>query len=197
MIAEQYLQVNTEEKEIRALLRQAGSFEKGFELMVRTYQQRLYAHIRRILPDHHQSDDVLQNTFLKAWKGYHNFRGDSQLYTWLYRIATNEALSLLRSDKRRQIHTGTEADTEQLAGSLNAGDAGGDEISRRLHDAIRKLPPKQQAIFNMKYFDEMTYEDMAAVTGTSVGALKASYHHAVKKIERAVLREYPGPAKPG
>ncbi len=164
--------------------------------MVKTYQQPLYAHIRRMLPDHHQSDDVLQNTFLKAWKGYRDFRGDSQLYTWLYRIATNEALSMLRSNKRRQTHTSIDTDTEQLAGSLHAEDAGGEEISLRLHDAIRKLPPKQQAIFNMKYFDEMTYVDMAAVTGTSVGALKASYHHAVKKIERAVLRESRAPDSP-
>ncbi len=137
--------------------------------------------------NHNDSDDVLQNTFIKVWKGLPGFRGESQLFTWLYRIASNEALSFLK--KNRPYHSLSLNDAEQeLAGHTDDDPLyTGDEISKKLQQAILSLPPKQRLIFNMKYFEEMKYKDISAVLGTSIGALKASYHLAVKKIEKQIL----------
>jgi len=153
-------------------------------MIVDKYGSKLYWHIRRIVITHDDADDVLQNTFLNAWRNIGSFRFESSLYTWLYSISTNEALTLLR--KREKESSIPLDDLESLFGSSAEGSSyfDGDEASAKLQNAILKLPDKQRAVFNMKYFDDMSYEDMSGVTGTSVGALKASYHHAVKKIEQ-------------
>ncbi len=143
--------------------------------------RRLYWHIRKILLDHDDTDDVLQNTFIKVWRSLENFKEESQLYTWLYRIATNESLNFLNQKKKR---AGIPLDevSEFLESNLN-NDFKGDEIQLILQKAILTLPDKQRIVFNMKYFDNLKYEEMSVILETSVGALKASYHHAVKKIE--------------
>ncbi len=176
-----------EDREILDLSLNPNSREEGFTLLVKKYQNRLYWHIRRLVIEHEDADDVLQNTFLKAWQGLAKFRQESQLYTWLYRVATNEALSFMKKTQRSRSvpfeegGAGLSKLVEQSAG------ISGDEISLKLQKAILMLPAKQRLVFNMKYFDEMKYEEISAVLGTSVGALKASYHHAVKKIEKQVL----------
>ncbi len=166
------------------MYRDAGTRNYAFNLIVRKYQERLYWHIRRIIIDHDDSDDVIQNTFLKVWCGLETFREDSQLYTWLYRIATNEALTFIKK-KRTKFFLPIVDVEQQLSRSLES-DAyfNGNEIQKKLQEAILKLPDKQRIVFNMKYFEEMKYEEISEVLGTSVGALKASFHHAVKKIEK-------------
>ena len=155
----------------------------AFNLLVREYQKRLYWHIRKILIDHDDTDDVLQNVFIKVWKNLDGFEGESQLFTWLYRIATNESITFLNQKKKR---AGIPLDdvSHFLANNLESDSYfKGDEIQAKLQKAILTLPDKQRIVFNMKYFDEMKYEEMSQILETSVGALKASYHHAVKKIE--------------
>lgn len=162
----------------------------AFSKLVNTYQERLYWHIRRIVIDHDDADDVLQNTFIKAFKNLDRFREDSQLFTWLYRIATNESLTFLKK-KKRNIFVSMDEVEHSLSGKLEADpEMSGDAIQLKLQQAILTLPTKQRAVFNMKYFDEMKYDEIAEVTGTSVGALKASYHHAVKKIEAFVKLQF-------
>jgi RNA polymerase sigma-70 factor (ECF subfamily) len=154
-----------------------------FRVVMQRYQKKLYWHIRRMLVDHDDTDDVLQNTFIKVWKALDGFKEDAQLYTWLYRIATNETLSFIRQRKfDLQIRFG---DVEYSIESKLTEEHyfQGDAIQKKLQMAIQTLPEKQRLVFNMKYFEEMRYEDMSSVLETSVGALKASYHHAVKKIE--------------
>lgn len=154
----------------------------AFELIVEAYSERLYWHIRRMVTYHEDADDVLQNTYIKIWKNISSFRGDSKVYTWLYRIATNEALDHIRKNKKLQT---VGADGESVEYDNAHGDMYFDSemAEARLHKAIAALPEKQRLVFNLKYFEEMKYEDMAEVTGTSVGALKASYSLAVKKIK--------------
>ena len=156
----------------------------AFSGIVRSYQERLYWHIRKMVLSHEDANDVLQNTFMKAWNGLDGFRGDAQISTWLYRIATNETLTFLANKRMRNL-TSMDDDEALLLNSLKS-DAyiDGDELQIRLQSAIVTLPEKQRIVFNMKYFDDITYEQMEAILGTSVGALKASYHHAVKKIEK-------------
>ena len=158
----------------------------AFNLLVKKYQQKVYYHIRRMVIDHDDANDVTQNTFIKAWKGLSNFREDAKLFTWLYRIATNEALSFLR--KKRTVLMVPIVNVErQLADKLMHDPLiKADQLQMRLQKAILSLPEKQRLVFNMKYYDEMKYEEMSAILGTSVGALKASYHHAVKKIEKYI-----------
>jgi RNA polymerase sigma-70 factor, ECF subfamily len=159
------------------------SRNEALGLLISKYQQKLYWHIRKMVVSHDDSDDVLQNTFIKIWKGLENFKGESALYTWLYRIATNEALSFLR--KKQTENTQSIHPIEyQLSKSLESDVYfKGDEIQLKLQQAILTLPEKQRIVFNMRYFDEMPYEEMSEILETSVGALKASYHHAAKKIE--------------
>ncbi len=155
----------------------------AFNLLVRQYQKRLYWHIRKILIDHDDTDDVLQNVFIKVWKNLHNFKGESQLFTWLFRIATNESINFLNQKKKR-AGVPLDAVSSFLANNLESDSYfKGDEIQAKLQKAILTLPDKQRIVFNMKYFDAMKYEEMSGILETSVGALKASYHHAVKKIE--------------
>ena len=156
----------------------------AFSGIVRSYQERLYWHIRKMVLSHEDANDVLQNTFMKAWNGLDGFRGDAQISTWLYRIATNETLTFLANKRMRNL-TSMDDDEALLLNNLKS-DAyiDGDDLQIRLQKAIVTLPEKQRIVFNMKYFDDITYEQMEAILGTSVGALKASYHHAVKKIEK-------------
>jgi len=156
----------------------------AFNLLVRKYQERLYWHIRRMVIHHSDADDVIQNTLLKVWTGLENFREDSQLFTWLYRIATNEALTFLKRKRNRYLLPLVDVEG-QLTSSIESDPyMNGNEVQIQLQKAILTLPEKQRLVFNMKYYEEMKYEDMSEVLGTSIGALKASYHHAVKKIEK-------------
>jgi len=175
-----------QDKEIIELFGNPSTREKAFKLIVENYQERLYWHIRKIVLSHDDTDDVLQNTFVKVWKGLKDFRWDAGLYTWMYRIATNEALNHLNDRKRRRFGSGDDVE-DILLQNLEADEYfDGDEIQMQLQKAIAKLPHKQRIVFNMKYFDDMKYSDMAEILETSVGALKASYHHAVKKIEETL-----------
>jgi RNA polymerase sigma-70 factor (ECF subfamily) len=152
-------------------------------MLVRTYQQRVYWHVRKMVIDHDDADDLTQEVFIKVHKSIDSFREDSQLFTWIYRIATNECLTFLNK-KRKRFFLPIEDIGQQLSAKLDSStDLSGDEIQKKLQKALLQLPDKQRLVFNMKYFDDLTYEDMAEITSTSVGALKASYHHAVKKIE--------------
>jgi RNA polymerase sigma-70 factor (ECF subfamily) len=157
--------------------------------LVETYSQKLYWHIRRLVILHEDADDALQNTFINAWKSIGNFRSESSVYTWLYTIATNEALALIK--KRKRNATVSIDDLSSYFASSREGSTwfDGDEAQMKLQNAILKLPEKQRIVFNLKYFDEMTYEEMSKVLKTSEGALKASYHHAVKKIEKIIIND--------
>jgi RNA polymerase sigma factor (sigma-70 family) len=161
--------------------------ERAFEGMVKKYQEKLYWHVRRMVVEHEDANDVLQNMFVKAWKGLDNFREDSQLYTWLYRIATNESLTFLDSKKRRNNVIVAEGDNDLSSNIKATENYDGNKVEWKLQLAIQQLPEKQRAVFNLRYFDEMPYAEMSAVLETSEGALKASYHHAVKKIEEFIL----------
>ncbi len=161
----------------------------AFKQIIEKYQERLYWHIRKIVISHEDSDDILQNTFVKVWRGLSQFREDAKLYTWLYRIATNESLTFLKQKKKRQSIPFLDVE-HHLANTLESDHYfNGEQIELKLQKAILTLPEKQRLVFNMKYFDEMKYEDMSGILDTSVGALKASYHHAVKKIEK-YLKEH-------
>ena len=178
-----------QDKEIFEMFKDLSTREEAFKLIVKNYQERLYWHIRKIVISHDDTDDVLQNTFVRVWKGLKNFRWDAALYTWMYRIATNESLSFLEEKKRRCFGTGDDIE-DILLGSLKADEYfDGDEIQMQLQRAIAKLPGKQRIVFNMKYFDSMKYSEISEILETSVGALKASYHHAVKKIEETLRLE--------
>ena len=148
------------------------------------YQEKLYWHIRKIVIRHDDADDVLQNTFIKVWKSLDKFREASKLYTWLYRIATNESLTFLKQQKTKYLLPLEDHENSLKNSLMSDVYFNGDEIQLKLQKAILTLPEKQRIVFNMKYFDEMKYDDMAEILKTSVGALKASFHHAVKKIEK-------------
>ncbi|UKJ08840.1 RNA polymerase sigma factor [Solitalea lacus] len=171
------------DKDLLTRFRSESTRNLAFSLLIEKYQKRLYWHIRRLVIDHDDADDVIQEVFIKVWKNLDNFREDSLLYTWLYRIATNESITFLNRQKMRasenfEDHAGYLVD--KLTDSIYVD---GNHIQMKLQRAILTLPEKQRIVFNIKYFDEMKYEDMSEILGTSVGALKASYHHAVKKIE--------------
>jgi RNA polymerase sigma-70 factor (ECF subfamily) len=160
----------------------------AFNLLVRQYQKRLYWHIRKMVIDHDDTDDILQNVFIKAFNGLANFREDSKIFTWLYRIATNECITFLNAKKRRFFIPMVDVENQLSQNLENDSYFNGDRIQMRLQQAILTLPEKQRLVFNMKYFEDMKYDDMSEILGTSVGALKASYHHAVKKIEEFMKR---------
>jgi RNA polymerase sigma-70 factor (ECF subfamily) len=156
----------------------------AFNLLVKKYQQRMYHHIRRIVVDHDDANDVLQNAFIKVWNNLDQFREDSQLFTWLYRIATNESLGFLKTKKRRFFIPIADVESELNQKLINSPDLNVNKLELKLQQAILKLPEKQRVVFNLRYYDEMKYEEMSEVLNTSVGALKASYHHAVQKVEK-------------
>ncbi|MFN3793266.1 MAG: RNA polymerase sigma factor [Chitinophagaceae bacterium] len=172
--------------EDRALLQQfkvAQTKERAFTDLMKKYQERLYWHIRRLVVEHEDANDVLQNMFIKVWNGLENFREDSQLYTWLYRIATNECLSFLEQQKKRSA-VSFEDIQEGLSEQVKAAENfDANKLEWKLQLAIQQLPEKQRVVFTLRYYDEMPYEEMSRVLETSEGALKASYHHAAKKIE--------------
>jgi len=173
----------TDEAQLVKQLQSKTSKEQAFRALLSLYKERLYWHIRNIVKSHDDADDVLQNTFIKIYKNIDNFKGDSKLFSWMYRIATNEAITLLNKNaKRLQI---TSEELQQLAINNLTSDVyfEGDAIQLKLQKAIATLPEKQQLVFNMKYFEDIKYKDMSVILKTSEGALKASYHIAVKKIE--------------
>jgi len=164
------------------------SKEYAYTQIVKKYQEKLYWHIRRMVIEHEDTNDVLQNMFIKVWKSIENFREESSLYTWLYRIATNESLTFIEKQKKRMAISIDDEDRSYLTGKLKADthfDAS--KIEWKLQLAIQLLPDKQRTVFNLRYYDEMPYQEMSRVLETSEGALKASYHHAVKKVEEYLL----------
>ncbi len=164
-------------------LQNTNDKELAFKELITQYKERLYWHIRKIVISHDDADDVLQNTFIKIYKNIHKFKQDSKLYSWMYRIATNEAITFLRK-RAKQHHVSIENYQQELIGNLQDDTFfTGDEIQLILQKAIATLPQKQQLVFNMKYFDDLKYQEISEIVETSVGSLKASYHHAVKKIE--------------
>ena len=164
-------------------LRSPETRNYGFNLLVREYQRRVYWLVRKMVIDHDDANDVTQEIFMKVHRNIDGFREDSKLFTWIYRIATNESLSFLRARRRRLFLPIHDVERE-LSGLIDSGKGiDGNEIERKLQQAILTLPEKQRLVFNMKYFDDLSYEQIAEITGTSVGALKASHHHAVRKIE--------------
>ncbi len=175
--------MENDDRGLLELLKHDHTKGQAFQILVKTYQERLYWHIRKIVLNHDDADDVLQNTFMKVWRNLDKFREESSLYTWLYRIATNESITFVNSVKKRSLIPMNDTTEFLLQNMVSDEFFEGDEIQVRLQEAILKLPEKQRIVFNMKYFDDMKYEDMSEILETSVGALKASFHHAVKKIE--------------
>ena len=172
-----------EDKELLLKLRTPDTRNYGFNMLVRAYQQKVYWLVRKMVIDHDDADDLTQEVFIKIHKAIDNFRGDSQLYTWIYRIATNECLTFLAKKKRR-FFLPLEDVSKELSSKIDSAPyLTGDDIQKKLQKALLTLPDKQRLVFNMKYYDDLPYEDISQITNTSVGALKASYHHAVKKIE--------------
>ena len=179
--------VTTHDSELLIQFRDPATKEKAYTQIIRKYQEKLYWHIRRMVVDHEDANDVLQNVFIRVWNGLENFREDAQLYTWLYRIATNECLSFLEQQKKRSSISLDEEDTG-LENKVRADKYfDPNKLEWKLQVAIQQLPEKQRLVFSLRYYDEMPYEEMSKVLETSEGALKASYHHAVKKIEDYIL----------
>jgi len=179
--------VSIHDSELLVQFRNPNTREKAFTAIIKKYQEKLYWHIRRMLVDHEDTNDVLQNVFIRVWNGLDNFREDAQLYTWLYRIATNESLTFIEQRKKKASVSLDDAESN-LTDKIKADkhfDA--NKLEWKLQVAIQQLPEKQRIVFNLRYYDEMPYEEMSRVLETSEGALKASYHHAVKKIEDYIL----------
>lgn len=175
-----------EDQELIKKLTREDTRNFAFNQLVRKYQERIYWHVRKMVLDHDDTNDVVQEVFIKVWKNLHRFRQDSKLYTWIYRIATNECLNFLKKKKRTSLLSLTDYQDVLVSKLDMSVQMDGDAIEIKLQKALLTLPDKQRLVFNMKYFDDMKYDQMAEITGTSVGALKASYHHAVKKIEKFI-----------
>ncbi|MEZ5037712.1 MAG: RNA polymerase sigma factor [Chitinophagales bacterium] len=165
-------------------LQQLETKESAFKVLMELYQKRLYFHIYRYLNNHDDTNDVLQNTFIKVWRNIENFRNECTLYSWLYRIAGNEAITFINSNTKRIT---VDVDTNNVANIGNIDSIDGDKIELKLQAALEQLPEKQKQIFILRYYDEMPYKEMSEILETSEGALKASYHHAAKKIETFLL----------
>ena len=177
---------DTSDAELLIQFRNPASKESAFTSIIKKYQEKLYWHVRRMVVNHDDANDVLQNVFLKVWNGLENFREDSQLYTWLYRIATNESLTFLDQQKKKSTVSLSDVETG-LANKVTADkNFDANRLEWKLQLAIQQLPEKQKLVFNLRYYDEMPYEEMSRILDTSEGALKASYHHAVKKIEEFI-----------
>lgn len=180
-------QPKLQDEQLVALLRTEHTREQGFRLLMSRYQERLYLHIRRMVDGHEDANDVLQNCLLKVFRNIDAFKGESALYTWLYRIATNEALTYLKKRQRRAVQF-LPAEEVVSAQHMQADSwMDGEEIRQRLQQAMNELPDRQKQVFVLRYYDELSYQEMAEILQTSVGGLKASYHHAVKKIERFLI----------
>ena len=169
-------------------LQNPATQEAGFKILIKEYQQPLYWHIRKIVFDHEDADDVLQNTYIKVFKNIKNFRGESKLFSWMYRIATNEALTFIKQKSRKlglSLNEFNEKQVNQLEDDVYFK---GDAIALKLQLAVANLPEKQRLVFNLKYYEELKYDEISEILETSVGGLKASYHHAVKKIKNELDR---------
>ncbi|MDP4264453.1 MAG: sigma-70 family RNA polymerase sigma factor [Bacteroidota bacterium] len=175
------------DNELLVQFRDPGTKEKAYTAIIKKYQEKLYWHIRRMVVDHEDANDVLQNVLIRVWKGLENFREDSQLYTWLYRVATNESLTFLEQQKKKAAVSLNDVESG-LSNKIRA-DQNFDfnKLEWKLQLAIQQLPEKQRVVFSLRYYEEMPYEEMSRVLETSEGALKASYHHAVKKIEDYII----------
>jgi RNA polymerase sigma-70 factor (ECF subfamily) len=181
--------IQIDDQDILRLIRKPETKDRGFRILIEQYQRRIYQVIRRMVIIHEDADDLTQNTFIKAYRHLDKFREDSGLYTWIYRIAVNETLSFLEKKKKRFFFS-VDDHQEKLESYIDQpGSLDGNEIEKKLAKALLTLPEKQRLVFHLKYQEEMTYEQMSEVTGTSIGALKASYHHAVKKIEEYLKSE--------
>ncbi len=176
-----------EEKEFIQELLDPKTQNEAFQKLLHNYQKPLYYHIRNIVLNHDDADDVLQNTFIKVFQNLKNFKGDSKLFSWMYRIATNEALTFIKQKAQKNKTSTEELNAKTIDNLQSDVYFEGNEIQIKLQKAIALLPHKQQLVFKMKYFEELKYEEIATILETSVGALKASYHHAVKKIEAFVI----------
>jgi len=177
------------DNEIVNMFQKPETKNKAFNILLKTYQQRLYWHIRKMVLNHEDTDDILQDVFIKVWNHLEGFREDAKLYTWLYRIATNECITFLNSKKNKSTISLNQEDEDEdssyLMETLKSEEfIDGNNIQIKLQQALLTLPDKQRLVFNMKYFDDLKYEEISEVIGTSVGALKSSYHLAVKKIEK-------------
>lgn len=179
------MQIN--DLELLRQFRQEETKESAFTAIIKKYQEKLYWHVRRMVIEHEDANDVLQNVFIKVWKGLDNFREDSQLYTWLYRIATNECLTFLEQKKKKKAVSLTDVETGLENKIIADKNFDANKLEWKLQLAIQQLPEKQRIVFNLRYYDEMPYEEMSRVLETSEGALKASYHHAARKIEEYIL----------
>ncbi len=175
------------DQELLQSFRDPATKERAFTGIIKKYQERLYWHIRRMVVDHEDANDVLQNMFIKVWKGLENFREDSQLYTWLYRIATNESLTFLSQQKKRSSVSLSDMETGLSNKLKSDSNFDANKLEWKLQLGIQSLPEKQRIVFNLRYYEEMPYEEMSKILDTSEGALKASYHHAAKKIEEFIL----------
>ena len=174
---------NYNEKEIIALLQDSARQREAFECIVKEYSEQLYWQIRRMVLSHDDANDLLQNTFIKAWTNIDYFRGDAKISTWLYRIALNECLTFMNKQRATTQLSIEDVQAEMLDKMETDLYFDGDETQKIFLKAVHALPEKQQMVFNLKYFKEMKYEEISEILGTSIGALKASYHHAIKKIE--------------
>lgn len=172
------------EKELAARLRNPDTVREAFGDVVKQYSEQLYWQIRRMVLNHDDADDLLQNTFMKAWSSLEGFRGEARLSTWLHKIAINEAITFIEREKRRAGVSLDDPEGSAAATIAATPDLDGDSLDANLRRAVASLPQKQRLVFNMKYFDDMKYEEISEILGTTVGALKASYHLAVKKIEQ-------------
>jgi len=181
--------MNQTDVELLTMLADPKRKSLAFSSIVRNYQERIYWHIRKMVLVHDDANDVMQNTFLKAWNGIDSFRGDSLISTWLYRIATNESLTFLTNKRLKNLQSMDDEESLMFQNLQADSYFDGNEVEQKLQEAILTLPEKQRLVFNMKYFEDITYEEMESILGTSVGALKASFHHAVKKIERFLIEE--------
>lgn len=176
------------DEQILYLLQIKGDFDKGFKLLMEQYEERLYWHIRGMVNTHENANDVVQNTLVKVFRNIAKFKGQSKLYTWLYRIATNEALTFLKKEQRRHSEDLDGEEKSHLNTLPASSSVDGEQAWKALQKAIEQLPDKQKTVFVLRYFDEMSYRDMSETLKTSEGALKASFHHALKKVEK-YLRE--------
>lgn len=175
-----------EDTELIERLRQPATCRQAFNEVMRLYSEPLYWQVRRMVENHDDANDILQNTFLKAWQSVEGFRGDAKLSTWLYKIALNEAITFLARERKR-LSLSLDDEESHLVNLIESDEyVDGDELALKLRKAVASLPEKQRLVFNMKYYDEMKYEQMSEILGTSVGALKASYHLAIKKIEQYI-----------
>jgi len=171
------------EQELLQLLREPSTQGKGFRILVNTYKERVYWTIRRMVMNHDDADDITQLVFIKIFENLNSFRQDSKLFTWIYRIAINETLTFLAQRRRRNIISWDTIEHKMSENLIEDAYFEGDEVQLQLQKAVLLLPEKQRLVFNMKYYEELKYEEIEEILGTSIGALKASYHHAVKKIE--------------